>query len=130
MPHHLKRAKERLFAFDFNGPPMDGFPASYDLFGDGAMVAVPLPGHTPGGVAFLVRGNEGVTWLFSGDTTWTSRGVELPAHKTCARSIRTSCSCPPRLACSTRIQRNRPELKVVPAHDGAALSALPRCAAN
>ena len=28
------------------------------------------------------------------------------------------------------IQRYRPEMKVVPAHDGAALSALPRCAAK
>lgn len=130
MPHHLKRAKERLFAFDFNGPPIDGFEHSFDVFGDGSVVAVPLPGHTPGGTAFLVRGAGGVTWLFSGDTTWTSRGVELPAHKT-LRAVDSDLG-----VLSTSIgllhafQLHRPDVKVVPAHDGAALSQLPRCAAR
>lgn len=130
MPHHLKRAKERLFAFDFTGPPLDGFDASFDLFGDGAVVAVPLPGHTPGSTGFLVRGAGGITWLFSGDTTWTSRGVELPAHKT----IRAFDSDLTQLSSSIGLlhafQLHRPDLKVIPAHDGAALSALPRCAAK
>ena len=128
MPHHLKRAKERLFAFDFDGPPVDGFPASYDLFGDGAVLAVPQPGHTPGSTAFLVRGKGGITWLFSGDTTWTSRGVELPAHKTLRAvdgDIQTLSS---QIGLLHAIQVNRPDVKVIPAHDGNALSALPRCA--
>lgn len=129
MPHHLKRAKDRLFAFDFNGPALDGFPGSFDLFGDGAVVAVPLPGHTPGSTAFLVRGTGGQTWLFSGDTTWTRRGVEVPAHK----SLRAFDS--DLVALSSSIGRlhafllHRPDVKVIPAHDGDALSALPRCGA-
>lgn len=128
MPHHFKRAKERLFAFDFSGPPVDGFPGSFDLFGDGAVVAVPLPGHTPGSTAFLVRGEGDVTWLFSGDTTWTSRGVELPAHKT----LRAFDSDLGQLSASIgrlhALRRARPDVQVVPAHDGAALTRLPRCA--
>ncbi len=127
MPHHFKRAKARLFAFDFSGPPIDGFAASFDLFGDGAVVAVPLPGHTPGSTAFLVRGAGGVTWLFSGDTTWTSRGVELPAHK----SLRAFDSDLPELSRSIgrlhAFLAHRPDVKVIPAHDGAALAQLPPC---
>src|SRR5260370_39654310 len=34
--------------FDCAGPPFEGFRSSYDLFGDGSVVLVPLPGHTPG----------------------------------------------------------------------------------
>ncbi len=127
MPHHLKRAKERLFEFEFSGPAIDGFEGTFDLFGDGAVVAVPLPGHTPGSTGFLVRGPKGVTWLFSGDTTWTFRGVELPAHKF-LRAFDSDLD-----ALSSSIGRlhafleNRPDVKVIPAHDGDALSALPRC---
>lgn len=130
MPHHLKRAKDRLFVFDFKGPAIDGFEGSFDVFGDGAIVAVPMPGHTPGSTAFLVRGKGGVTYLFSGDTTWTFRGVELPAHM----SIRAFDS--DLEALSSSIGRlhallvNRPDVKVIPAHDGDALSALPRCGAR
>lgn len=126
-PHHLKRAKDRLFAFDFKGPPIDGFEASFDVFGDGAVIAVPMPGHTPGSTAFLVRGRGGVTWVFSGDTTWTSRGVELPAHKF-LRAVDVDL---PVLSSSigrlAALGRHRSDVKVVPAHDGAALSALPQC---
>jgi glyoxylase-like metal-dependent hydrolase (beta-lactamase superfamily II) len=60
MPHQLKRAKDRLASFDFTGPPVDGFPASFDVFGDGSIVGVPLPGHTPGSAGWLVRGPGGV----------------------------------------------------------------------
>ncbi|MFZ5444443.1 MAG: MBL fold metallo-hydrolase [Myxococcota bacterium] len=127
MPHHLKRAKERTFVFDFSGPAIDGFEGSFDLFGDGAVVAVPLPGHTPGSTGFLIRGAGGVTWLLSGDTTWTSRGVELPAHK----SLRTFDSELEPLSSSigrlAALARNRPDVRVIPAHDADALAALPDC---
>lgn len=128
MTHHLKRAKQNLWAFDFKGPPLDGFDASFDLFGDGSVVAVPLPGHTPGSTAFLVRGANGVTWLFSGDATWTSRGVELPAHKMLRAfddDLEVLSSTIGRLKA---FSLNRPDVKVIPAHDGAALAQLPECA--
>lgn len=129
MTHHLKRAKANMFAFDFKGPAIDGFPGSFDVFGDGAVVAVPLPGHTPGSTAFLVRGQGGVTWLFSGDTTWTSRGVDLPAHKTLRAVDDDLGELSSSIGLLHAFQVNRPDVKVVPAHDGAALSGLPRCAA-
>lgn len=128
MPHHLKRAKERMFAFDFKGPALDGFEGSFDVFGDGAVVAVPMPGHTPGSTAFLVRGPGGVTYLFSGDTTWTSQGVERPAHKT----LRAFDSDLPTLSDSIgrlhAFLESRPDVRVIPAHDGDALAQLPACA--
>jgi glyoxylase-like metal-dependent hydrolase (beta-lactamase superfamily II) len=127
MPHHFKRAKARLHAFDFSGPPVEGFPGSFDLFGDGAVVAVPLPGHTPGSTAFLVRGTGGVTWLFSGDATYTLRGVELPAHKALRAYDSDLAALSASVARLHAFHRHRPDVKVVPAHDGAALAQLPAC---
>jgi glyoxylase-like metal-dependent hydrolase (beta-lactamase superfamily II) len=48
------------------GPALGPFPASEDLLGDGTCIVVPTPGHTPGHLAMLVRG-DGRTWLLAGD---------------------------------------------------------------
>ncbi len=84
MPMHLKLAGKRLRPFDFDGPPVEGFAASHDLFGDGSVVAVPMPGHTPGSVAYLVRLLDGRTAFLVGDTAWMTRGIEVPEHKSLA----------------------------------------------
>ncbi|MEW5741781.1 MAG: MBL fold metallo-hydrolase [Myxococcota bacterium] len=129
MPHHLKRAKERLFAFPFNGPPVDGFEKSFDVFGDGAIVAVPLPGHTPGSTGYLVRGPGGVTYFFIGDTTWTSKGVELPAHKTLPLDFDAKALEATLARVHAMAEARKGELVVLPAHDAGALSKLPTCGA-
>jgi len=41
----------------------------FDVFGDGAIVAVPLRGHTPGSTGYLVHGHGGVTYFLIGDFT-------------------------------------------------------------
>lgn len=128
MPHHLRRVKARLRAFDFAGPPRDGFPGSFDLFGDGAVVGVPLPGHTPGSTGWLVRGEGGVTWLFSGDTTLTARGVTLPAHKSLRAYDEDLGALSSSLGVLHALSRHRPDVRVLPAHDGEALAQLPPCA--
>lgn len=127
MPHHLDAVKERLGGFDFTGPPVDGFPASFDVLGDGSIVAVPLPGHTPGSTGYLVRA-PGRTLLLAGDTTWTLRGVELPAHKNpLARLDDDERSVAASIGRLTAFLRHRPDVLVVPAHEGAQLSQLPAC---
>jgi glyoxylase-like metal-dependent hydrolase (beta-lactamase superfamily II) len=51
---------------DFGGPPIGPFPVSHDLAGDGTLLLVPTPGHTPGHMAMLVRGEE-QSYLCCGD---------------------------------------------------------------
>lgn len=129
MPHHLKRAKERLAVFPWNGPAVDGFAHSFDVFGDGAIVAVPLPGHTPGSVGYLVRGHGGVTYFLIGDTTWTSKGVELPAHKTLPLDFDKPALDATLARVHAMAEARKGELVVLPAHDAGALSKLPTCGA-
>jgi N-acyl homoserine lactone hydrolase len=131
MPHHLARVKERLSWFEFSGPPRDGFPSSFDVFGDGALVAVPLPGHTPGSTAFLVKLTDGRTALFTGDTSWTSRGVEAPVHKNPLVRLDADVDATgSSLGLLHAIAKARPDVLVIPAHDAAALEQLPSCSSS
>ena len=59
--------------FDFDGPPVLDFPASWPVTADGSIVALPTPGHSPGHTSFLVRRAEGDV-LLAGDVTY-----DLPA---------------------------------------------------
>jgi glyoxylase-like metal-dependent hydrolase (beta-lactamase superfamily II) len=127
MPHQLKRAKDRLAAFDFSGPAVEGFPSSFDVFGDGSIVGVPLPGHTPGSAGWLVRGPGGVTYLFSGDATWTSRGVERPAHKFLKAYDEDLGVLARTVGLLHALHEARPDVVIIPAHDAAALEKLPAC---
>lgn len=52
---------------DFEGPPAGPFATSYDVAGDGLMLVVPAPGHTPGHVAMLVCDAGRPRWLCAGD---------------------------------------------------------------
>lgn len=52
---------------DVGGPAIGPFTTSYDVAGDGRLLAVPAPGHTPGHVAMLVCDGTRARWLCAGD---------------------------------------------------------------
>jgi glyoxylase-like metal-dependent hydrolase (beta-lactamase superfamily II) len=126
LPHLLRRAWKRLEPFDTSGPPLLRFEASNDLFQDGSVIAVPLPGHTPGSTGYLVRGRGGKRWLFTGDSTWTLRGVEKPAHKTVPIDADKTTT-GETIGRLHALLSEHPEIAIFPAHDAAALEALPTC---
>ena len=65
---------------DVDGPPLGPFPATHDLLGDGRLVLVPLPGHTPSHAGLLVR-DETRTLLLAGDAQIESEELlVLGAH--------------------------------------------------
>jgi len=56
-------------AADWDQPmPIDEIAAQRDLFADGRIVILPLPGHTPGSLGTLVRLERSGTFLLAGDT--------------------------------------------------------------
>jgi len=77
----IDRIRDRLQSYALTGPAYDGFDSSYDLFGDGSVVAVPTPGHTPGSVSWFVNSSDGARWLFVGDAAWLDDGITRPAQK-------------------------------------------------
>lgn len=66
LPQHWP-ADLRPRLVDFEGPAVGPFGSSYDVAGDGGMLAVPAPGHTPGHVAMLVSDGGAMRWLCAGD---------------------------------------------------------------
>ena len=63
---------------DFTAEPIGPFPASHDLAGDGSLVLVPTPGHTPGHMSLLVSAGRR-RFLLAGDLCATADGLETAA---------------------------------------------------
>jgi N-acyl homoserine lactone hydrolase len=59
----------------FEADPSGRFAGVTDIFGDGSVFAILVPGHTAGSVAYLVRTPKGPV-LFTGDTCHTRWGWE------------------------------------------------------
>jgi len=71
----LLRNKQPLQEWHFQPDPQHKFAGIIDVFADGSVFALSVPGHTPGSVAFLIRTTHGPV-LLTGDTCHTRWGWE------------------------------------------------------
>jgi glyoxylase-like metal-dependent hydrolase (beta-lactamase superfamily II) len=96
------------------------FTAAFDLRGDGSLMLLPTPGHTPGSMSLLVRDDGMPTLLLVGDLTYDARllaGQHVPGvgnHKGLLASTRAV----------NELAERYPDLVVLAAHDPAAAGAL------
>jgi glyoxylase-like metal-dependent hydrolase (beta-lactamase superfamily II) len=118
----------RYEEYGFDGEPYLGFPESHDLHGDGAIVVVPAPGHTPGSVIVFVTPPGERRYAFIGDLAWQREGItereERPwLQRTLAdqdpAAVRES------LLRMAAISARFPEMVLVPAHDARGFAELP-----
>ena len=133
MRHHFDIPAMRFQPFVLDGPPYEGFTASKDLFGDGTIVAVPLHGHTPGHTGYFINGPDGARWLYIGDAAWALEGIKQPVHKNLLASGIVDHdleAVAQTLAVLHAFTEQRPDVKVVPAHDFDAMRTLPECGAK
>ena len=90
----------------------------HDLFGDGSLMAIALPGHAQGQHGLLFHSRDGEPVLLVADATWSSRalrdGVPPPAMVTAwlgdTDAYRTT------LYRLQRLHRTWPQLRMVPSH--------------
>jgi glyoxylase-like metal-dependent hydrolase (beta-lactamase superfamily II) len=83
LPGHLPEDMAgRLWLLpDPAGPPISVFDASLDLFGDGSVRLVSLPGHAPGQLgAFVRRSSDGADLLLAADAVWIFSGAGRGVH--------------------------------------------------
>jgi N-acyl homoserine lactone hydrolase len=96
------------------------FGAAHDLLGDGSLVLLPTPGHTPGSVSLLVRRPGRVPLLMVGDMAFD---LDCMAHERVPGVGKRS-----QLIDSTRkvngLANRYPGLVVLPAHDPTAAARL------
>jgi len=106
--------------YAFDGGPYLGFAQSRDLYGDGSIVIVPAPGHTPGSVVVFVTMSEGTRYAFIGDLVWQLEGLvereerpwfEAKTLSEDAGLLRQS------LLRMSAIATRYPQITIVPSHD-------------
>jgi N-acyl homoserine lactone hydrolase len=119
MPGHIDLPSLRWKLTDMEGlaePALAPFTRGHDLFGDGSLVLLPTPGHTPGSLSMLVRRPGRAPLLMVGDLTYDDRlltdgklsGVgNKRAMRTATRMV-------------NELRSRLPGLVVLPAHDPAA----------
>jgi N-acyl homoserine lactone hydrolase len=117
----------RVYPFD-SGPYL-GFDRSHDFFGDGSVVLVPAPGHTPGSIFAFITTSAGQRYVLIGDTAWQSEGVDRPAEKPwISRRLVDNDGAQVRglLVRLHQLKRAMPDLIIVPAHDRRVWEQLPK----
>ncbi len=115
--------------FEFTELPYENFKSSYDFYGDGSIVLVPLPGHTEASMGVFVNRASGQRYFFTGDTTWLLEGFERPADKFWFSSWivdRDKAGLRRAIVQVHELMKRYPDLIVIPTHDARALAELPQ----
>jgi N-acyl homoserine lactone hydrolase len=101
-------------------PALAPFDAGYDLFGDGALVVVPTPGHTAGSISLIVRRPGRPTLAMVGDLTY---GVDL-LDKRHVPGVGNRRALLRSTALLNQLRAHTPGLVILAAHDPGAATAL------
>jgi glyoxylase-like metal-dependent hydrolase (beta-lactamase superfamily II) len=101
-------------------PALAPFGEAHDLMGDGSLVLLPTPGHTPGSMSLLARRASGAPLLMVGDLTYEAELFEagrIPGVGDAAGLRKAS-------AMVRELKVRHPGLAVLPAHDPGAAERL------
>jgi N-acyl homoserine lactone hydrolase len=118
----------RYEEYDFEGGPYLGFPRSHDVYGDGSIVVVPAPGHTPGSVIIFVTLHNGTRYAFVGDLVWQLEGITQREERPWIVRRQADLDAVGNRENMLRmiaLKERLPELIIVPAHDMRAFAGMP-----
>ena len=104
-----------------------GYAQSLDLFNDGSVVLVAMPGHTEGSIGMFVTVDSGKCYFFIGDVAWKGGAIQLGAPKFWAASVIVDHDRDQTLRSVEQVRavaKQYPNVVVVPAHDAAVQDAL------
>jgi glyoxylase-like metal-dependent hydrolase (beta-lactamase superfamily II) len=119
----------QLREYAFDGGRYLGFDRSHDLYGDGSIVIVPAPGHTPGSVVVFVTLPTGARYAFVGDLVWQREAILEREGRPWVTSkiagedpvgVRDS------MLRMSAIVTRYPQITIVPAHDGRGYASIPK----
>jgi N-acyl homoserine lactone hydrolase len=101
-------------------PGLAPFRSGHDLFGDGSLMVLPTPGHTPGSISLLVRRPGQPALMMVGDMSYDAHMLEaghVPGVGS-RRQLREA------TAMVNEMRRRYPGLAILPAHDPGAADRL------
>lgn len=117
----LPTAKWRPIDFEpTDDPLLAPFGGSHDVLGDGSMVLLPTPGHSPGSLSMLVRSNGRPPILLVGDLVYELDSMvddRVPGVGDAPQLLES-------FAKARNLRQQLPDLVVLPAHDASAVEAL------
>jgi glyoxylase-like metal-dependent hydrolase (beta-lactamase superfamily II) len=102
-------------------PDLKPFTHGADLMGDGSMILLPTPGHTPGSLSMLIRRPEADPLLFVGDLTYDAHAME---HEGTLPGVGSTKQLRATTARVIELKRRLPGLRILAAHDPGAEGAL------
>ena len=123
-------AGHEIHDYKLNGPPYLGFPASFDVYGDGSLVVALAGGHTTGSVVVFVTMPSGKRYAFIGDLTWQLDGIRRRAERPLL--LRKLADSDPKQVRQglLRVIALADLMQIVPAHDRNAYDGIPRLPAR
>ncbi len=126
IPAHARSMAGRMVAFPFTDTPYANYDRSYDVFGDGAVVVVPAPGHTPGSVMVFVNLSATRRLVHIGDIFSTRESLDRNVGKSRVMSVTDADGDQVHAQGARLVQLHRmdPALSVLPAHDRGAYEAF------
>lgn len=102
--------------YELDGQPVLTFARSRDLFGDGSVLLVDLPGHTPGSVGVLAHTGRG--WiLIAGDAAWHSLQIEKVRQKSSYPGVLVDEDRDEAFKTLQRLHLARRAVTIIPTHD-------------
>lgn len=119
LPPEARALLPRAKALAFDGGPFLYWEYSHDLFGDGSVVLVPMPGHTAGSLGVHVRLPDGRALMLVGDTVWVREGYEQrePKGWIAANFDADGPANDEQIAKLWSLHQTQPALAILPAHD-------------
>lgn len=111
----------------FDSGPFKAYAQSLDVFQDGTVVLVPMPGHTPGSIGLFLTVDSGAVYFFIGDVAWTQDAMQADAPKFWAASLLVDHDADQTRTSVAQVRATvqaQPGLVVVPAHDSKVQDAL------
>jgi N-acyl homoserine lactone hydrolase len=118
----------RYVEYEFEGAAYLGFPRSHDVYGDGAIVIVPAPGHTPGSVVVFLTLLNGKRYAMIGDLAWQREGVSNRVERPWLQRMLGDwdpVQVRENLVRMAAIEQRFPEIVMVPAHDARGFEGIP-----
>jgi nucleoside-diphosphate-sugar epimerase/glyoxylase-like metal-dependent hydrolase (beta-lactamase superfamily II) len=111
-------AARLLLLPDPNGPPLGPLGPTFDLFGDGAVQLVGLPGHHTGMLGAMIAADSGRRVLLCADACWTMKAIEDPVgargvHPWLAKDRAAQRATYEKLR---RLRSEAPDLEILPSH--------------